>query len=232
MEIDYTLLKEVFDRIPVIGFISQSGAGKETQIKLLEKVYNLMYPEGKFFLSETGQLFRDEIPKMVPWAQEILLPIQQAGKRQSSDIAKMLWMHKVLYEAKSGPIFIDGSPRSLEEAKTVCNFFVNDCKRDVIFFYVNVTDPECTRRILARNVLYAEQGREIRDDCSTIEKIQVKLSWFHVDVIPAIKFLSEAPGVSLYEVKSDEKTSKEEVHAQIINILQKHQTAPKEVLTL
>jgi adenylate kinase family enzyme len=223
------LLKQVFDKIPVIVFIGQSGCGKETQLKLMRDVYKLIYPEGKFFLSETGQLLRDEIPKMVPWARKILEHIQKAGKFQSPEIAQMVWMHEVLYNSSEGPIFIDGSPRSLAEAKVLHKILVTDFKREMILFYINVTDEEAERRILARNEIYLQQNREIREDCSTPERIKQKLASFHVKdgVLSGIKFLDEASGVSVYTINSDQKTSKQEVQSQVISILETYHSNPK-----
>jgi adenylate kinase family enzyme len=118
-----------------------------------------------------------------------------------------------------GPILIDGSPRSVDEAKTMKEFFCDFLGREVFVFYISVTDEECKRRILARNELHKTQNREVRADCSTVESITEKLRWFHTDVMPAIQYLEKAPGIYVYSIYSDQKTTPDQVHEQVMEYL-------------
>ena len=176
-------------------------------------------PETKFFFSETGDLFRKYIPTFSDQIEVILKETQNAGKRQPSCIASTLWIHNILLRYTEGPILIDGSPRSADEAKVLKEFFCDFLGRELLVFYIYVTDEECKRRIFARNDIYRQQNREVRSDCATEEAVNEKLRWFHTDVLPAIQYLEMAPGCCVYTIKSDQQTTPEQVHQQAMEIL-------------
>lgn len=219
MKIQYDKVRQFLDRDPVIVLIGQSGCGKETLGKKILHSVETFLPEKKFFFSETGDLFRNGIPTFSEKTKAILKETQNAGKRQPACIASTLWIHNILMRYTGGPILIDGSPRSVDEAKTMKEFFCDFLDREVFVFYISVTDEECKRRILARNELHKIQNREVRVDCSTVDRITEKLRWFHTDVMPAIQHLEKAPGICVFTIHSDQKTTPDQVYEEAMYYL-------------
>jgi adenylate kinase family enzyme len=219
MEINYDAVEQCLDREPVIVLIGQSGCGKETLAKRILNDIRETLPDQNVLFLETGGLFRKYTPTFTPRMAEILKKNQNAGNRNPSCTASTMWCFNMFTEYYEGTILIDGSPRHEDEAKAMVEFFCDFLGKEMIVFFIDVTDEECTRRILARNELYRQQNREVRDDCATIEAIQNKLSWFAPDVLPAIQYLEMAPGCTVYTIKSDQQTTPEQVHQQVMEIL-------------
>lgn len=186
-----TSLRWFFDEDPAIILIGQSGSGKATISEFLKKLHGRLYRKKEVMYIETGGLFRAEIPKMSKFNQERLKEIQDSGARQSWAIAASLWIHAFLYTYKEGPIIVDGSPRSIEEAMAMIDVFRNYAKREIVIFYVDVSDAEAERRMILRNKELEKAGKAIREDTATPEARAKKLAYFHTDVLPAIQYLKE-----------------------------------------
>ncbi|MEI6022672.1 MAG: nucleoside monophosphate kinase [bacterium] len=196
------VFKHVFEHEPVIVFIGQSCCGKGTTISFLKEDYKKI--TGKdLFISETGQLFRDEISKMSPRVSAMLHEKQVAGKRQNAYIASTLWMRKFLYEYSGGPMIIDGSPRSKMEAEVLVRFFT-DFGKKIIVFHLQISEDEAKRRITLRG----------RNDSDTPEKIREKLFFYGVDVLPALRWLKEqvdthtGSHIHFYEISGEKEPEK------------------------
>lgn len=188
---DTTSLRWFFDEDPVIIVIGQSGSGKATVSEFLKNLHGKLYRKKELMYLETGGLFREETPKMLKFNQERLKEIQDSGARQSWVIAVSLWVHEFLYGYKEGPIIIDGSPRSTEEAMAIINVFRSYAKREIVVFYLHVSDAEADRRMILRNKELEKSGKPVREDTATSEVRKKKLAYFYTDVVPAIQYLKD-----------------------------------------
>ncbi|MCC6198631.1 nucleoside monophosphate kinase [Candidatus Nomurabacteria bacterium] len=207
-----TQLLRIYGRAPVIIFTGQSGCGKGTQINLMRKKYfELTYQE--IFISETGKLFREHIPLVSPYFKK-LTTTQNSGKRQPACIASSLWIRHILHDYTGGPMLIDGSPRSTDEARDMISFFKYFMEKEIFVFHIVVSDEEAMRRILARNEYLRSKNLPIREDCSTPEKIEQKLLWYETDVLPAIFELKNF-GIPIHMVYSSQEKKAEELEQEI-----------------
>lgn len=203
---------------PIIILIGQSGCGKGTQKTNLEKTLITLGFRNKFFVIETGDLFRKEISKFGKFFKEKIRDTQNAGKLQSPEFSTFLWKQEMLYNYSGGPIIIDGSPRSVREAQAMIDFFHYEMGKEMIVFYFMIDDTTAKERILSRNSMLSDS--EKRSDTDSIEKIREKLAYFKSDVFPAIDYLYKKPGSIVHTV--DGLQNPVTIHEQIISLIGAH----------
>ncbi len=203
---------------PVIILIGQSGCGKGTRAKAIKNIYQEMVNQPNsgllpIFTTDTGSLFRGEIPKFSPWIRERLQEIQEAGKFQSYVSAEMLWASQIHYHYSGGPTLMDGTPRSKDEAQGIINLLAVSFQKKIIIINFELDDAECDRRMQARNEWLIDQGKEARSDTNTAEKRTEKLAAYHTGVVPAVAYMTQTPFVFKRDVvpagtmdESDEAT--------------------------
>lgn len=205
-----TGLTRLFKSRTVIILIGNSGSGKGTLLAAIEakckellpfsfweKVQNYFFSffgltkkiKQKYFISETGALFRSKTPLFSKVFREIGQKSRNQGNIQPAVIATTLWAHHVLHNYKEGVIIMDGSPRTKEEAVSLLDFF-NFYGFRRIFVHLDVGEDICRERLETRNKELVAKGLSPREDCNTPEKMETKLGFFKTDVLPAIKFLS------------------------------------------
>ncbi len=200
MVLKYDLLAKALDKGPVVIFIGQSGCGKETQSKELIKISKELNSQREVYIAETGQIWRDSIPQMTPFCKELLNQIQSSGQLQSWVTTAALWGSKFFYGYNGGLVIVDGSPRSVDEAKAVLDFYHGFAKKEIIIFSIEISDEEAEKRMIARNEAIVQGGGTPRSDTDTAEKRRVKKAYFHTDVKPAIESLVGKEGVTIHKV--------------------------------
>lgn len=203
---------------PVIILIGQSGCGKGKRVEAILKVYQEILDQSEYellpiFSTDTGSLFRQEIPKFSPWVRKQLQETQDAGKFQSYVSATMLWSSQIHYHYPGGPILIDGSPRSEEEAQAIINLLGITFGKKIIVINFVLDDAECDQRMQRRNAWLISQGKEPRSDTNTPEKRAQKLADYYTGVVPAVEYMRQSPLVFKKDVvpsgtiqESDEAT--------------------------
>lgn len=207
------LIRELARRNPVIILIGQSGGGKNTLAQPLIE-------SGLFFHSETGQLFRNSISKFTERNRRLLQKINDSGSRQSWSIATSLWVKNILDRYEGGPIIIDGSPRTKEEARAVLDFFGKGfLGRDILLFHLKLSDATAEQRMIRRNDEMKKAGGTVRKDTSTKKSRMKKLKFFHTDVLPAIMYMKNK-GVAFYNI--DCEVSIEKVREQFFVFVEKY----------
>ncbi len=216
--------KRALNREPAILFTGQTAAGKDTQQVIFEQTARNLGIKNIFSIV-TGDLFREEESKFSPYFKELIPNIQKQGKLQSHVFATSLWSHKLLYEYVRGPIIINGSPRSIGEARNMQSFF-STMEREMIVFCFMVSDDVAKQRIELRNKEAREAGRPVRTDTDTPEKVQEKLNYFRTDVLPGIEYLDKKPGVSVYTIDTEHEPIPG-IHAQVVNILGTYHNIPR-----
>ncbi len=105
----------VFAKPPLIILIGPPGSGKGTQADLIKS--NFSYPH-----ISTGDLLRDNIENQTLIGNQIEKYLKNGSMVPDSIILKMLYDRVHLNDCNKGAI-IDGSSRTLDQAKYLCNVF-------------------------------------------------------------------------------------------------------------
>lgn len=183
-------------------FIGRSGAGKGTQVALLEKKIKDLDPLLPTLVVETGQKFR-ELMATDSHTAMMVRAIAQKGKLPPPFIGVHMWAHSLIegYTGR-GAVFIDGTPRMSEEVPlllTAIEFYgwqahvVNLC----------VSDEWAHEHIKRRG-----RADDIHD-----EEVWERIQWYHERVEPAIGILRQSPLVTVHDVFGEQTI--EAVHADI-----------------
>ncbi|MCI5108739.1 MAG: nucleoside monophosphate kinase [Candidatus Pacebacteria bacterium] len=187
-------------------FIGRSGCGKGTQVELLQE-YIKKNDDSKIMYLETGHKFREFI-QGDSFAQRLSSEIYKKSERQPDFLAVWMWSHIVVEELTGEEhLIIDGTPRSLSEAKildTALDFFGRE---SVYAIHPHISRDEAERRLTERG----------RSDDVTKDGIKSRLDWFESDVVPAIEYYKESNKHKYIEVDG-EKTI-EEVYKDILEAL-------------
>lgn len=185
-------------------FIGRSGCGKGTQVKLLMEEMKKMHPGDDIFYLQTGQHFRDFVKKE-GYANNLAKKIMDEGGRQPDFLAVWVWSNAFLKNVKNKEhLIIDGTPRSLNEARILDTAIRFLRRRKPYVVYLDVSREWSEERLL-------ERGRE--DDLD-IEEIRKRLDWFEDDVLPAVSFYRDNPDYNFVFVKGEQTI--EEVHAEVM----------------
>ncbi len=182
----------------------RSGCGKGTQIKLIKDYFDKVDQSRKQVYFATGDAFRDFFKKN-SYASSLAKAITEKGMLQPLFLTISLWANSFLNNLEQDDhLFIDGSPRRLEEAMAIdgaMKFFKRD---NVIILDLIVSRETSKSRMLGR-------GRE--DD--TEENTETRLNWYDNDVVPAIDYLKSQPGYRYIEI--DGEGGIEKIYEEIIS---------------
>jgi len=185
-------------------FIGRSGCGKGTQVKLLMERLKESKEDEKIFYLQTGQHFRDFI-KGEGLANKLADEIMDIGGRQPDFLAVWIWSNAFLKNVKNAEhLIIDGTPRSLNEARILDTAMKFYKREKPIIVYIDVTREWSEERLLARG----------RADDLEIEDIRKRLDWFEDDVLPAVSFYRENPDYDFIYVNGEQTI--EEVNKEIM----------------
>ena len=186
-------------------FIGRSGCGKGTQADFLQKYLKTQDPGREIFYLETGNRFRDFI-KGENLSSKLSLDISHRGARQPDFLAVWVWAHLFIENLKGDEhIIIDGTPRSINEARVLDSAvrFYNREPAKVI--YLNVSRAWAEKRL-------ADRGRT---DDRSLEEVKKRLDWFEADVLPAVNHLREHSEYQFLDINGE--CPLEEVHEEIIS---------------
>lgn len=218
MDIQKQLLRWFFEKTPVIIFAGQSGCGKNTQAKSFMAIHKELCGS-QLFYSETGNLFRQNIPQMTEFNKKRLKEINDSGGLQSWVLATSMWSHKALFEYNGETVLIDGSPRTEKEARAILSFFRDHAQKEIIVFAFELSDDEAERRMIRRNEEQMTGGEQPRADTATPEARKKKLAFFHTDVVPAIDLLKTNSGVTVHSINAEQSPGK--VFTEMVTCLMK-----------
>ncbi len=188
-------------------FIGASGSGKGTQVDLLKKELLLRRPDTPIFYLQTGQYFREFI-KGDSMASRIAKEAIDSGERAPDFLAMYIWSKLFVEELKGEEhLIIDGSPRSVNEAKNL-DIALKFFKREhPAVIYLKVSRKWSFDHLMARA---EKEGR--KDD--TAESINKRLDWFDADVKPAIERFRRDRDYDFVEINGEQ--SIEAVHRDIM----------------
>jgi adenylate kinase family enzyme len=163
-------------------FMGRSGCGKGTQAKIYVEALKKNDSERAVLYSETGALFRGFVVGS-GYSQGLAREIMEKGGREPDFLAVYLWGRSFIEKLTGNEhLIIDGSPRSLGEAKmldTALSFYGKVA--DVV--YLDVSREWSLERL-------RERGRADDKDLAENEK---RMNWFESDVMPAVLHYQNHP---------------------------------------
>ncbi len=127
-----------------IIFLGRSGSGKGTQAELLMK---------KFALAniDTGDILRKLTKRSDKFGKTVLKTISH-GKLVPIWLVIYCWLDQLLKIPSKKGIIMEGSPRQLEEAKTLEEVFSWLGRENFKVVYLQTSAKEVTRRLLTRRI--------------------------------------------------------------------------------
>ncbi len=191
-----------------ILIMGRSGSGKGTQVRFIEEyIKDKDIDSLPLFHLETGKAFREFI-KGSSLASRLAFDKSEKGERQPDFLAVWMWTHTVVLTLEDQMHWIiDGTPRSLPEAKILESAFVFFKRPKPIIIYLNVGSEWSFDRMKAR-------GRE--DDVNAGSK-ENRVKWFDEDVVPAIEYFKNQLDCSFFEINGEQEIEKvrEDIMAKI-----------------
>jgi len=185
-------------------FLGRSGSGKGTQFDLLQK--KLEDSQYTVLRHGSGDAFRS-LAQHETIAGKKVKDILEKGGLMPAWLASYTWEKRLVEGLKEGEsvIFLDGSPRRVDEAKRIDEVLLWLGRIPVVPVHIHVSAEEVMRRLLLR-------GRN--DD--TEESIENRLAWFDNDVQPIIDYYNEQGRVMMV----DGVGSEEEVFNRVLAAIQ------------
>lgn len=189
--------------------MGRAGCGKGTQSKLLrDAIIAADEEKRKIFYLETGERFRQFI-KAEGFSNKLAAEVNKTAMPQPAFLAVWNWAH-ILVEEFTGEehLFVDGTPRSFQEALVFDSAMTFYKREKPTIIYVDVS-KEWSRKRLAERA--ASEGRV---DDQLAEQIEKRLGWFDTDVVPAIDYFRVNERYNYIHINGEQ--SIEKVQADII----------------
>ncbi len=182
--------------------IGKSGSGKGTQAKLLMEHF------GNLYYVYTGDLFRDLAKADTDTGRRIKKIVGEGGL-PFDELATTLWMHKIAYNVKENQgILFDGSPRRLDEAKSLDEFMeFLERKENTFNILIDISRKEAFDRLSKRRICkkcerlipWVGEFKELKvcDKCGgglvtrpddTLEAINNRLDFYDRRVVEAVEY--------------------------------------------
>ena len=208
-----------------IIFLGRSGSGKGTQAELLMK---------KFALAniDTGDILRRLAKKNDKFGKTVLETISH-GKLVPIWLVIYCWLDQLLKVPSKKGIIMEGSPRQLEEAKTLEEVFSWLGREDFRVVYLQTSAKEVTQRLLTRRIC-SKCGKEFSlnftpnlKNCSHCggklvrrkddypKAIKNRMLFFQKKILPVINYFRKKKMV----VEVNGEGSVQEIHKRILKKL-------------
>lgn len=167
----------------VLLLIGPQGSGKGTQSRKLAEFFKLPH-------ISTGELLRNEIKNKTQLGEKIKDNLEKGELVPNVVIEDMVILCLSQYNIENGFIF-DGFPRNIKQSE----FFMEIMKGknfDINIICIEIADDVAINRMMLR----------ARAD-DTNEKIQRRLSIFHTETKPLIKYFEENTDVKVIKVNGE-----------------------------
>ena len=183
-------------------FIGHSGAGKGTQVALLQKKLQSIDPSIRTYHLETGSMFRELVQKKSFTAQKTKALMEQGGLPPAF-LGVHAWSHRLIedYDGEQY-VFIDGTPRIAIEIPALLSAF-DFYEWESHIFFLQVSDEWAYEHLLGRG----------RPDDTDQHRVWNRIQWFHENVVPAIESLRDSGKVIFHTIHGEQ--SIEAVHRDI-----------------
>ena len=173
-------------------FMGRSGCGKGTQAKRLIETLKEKDASSDVLYVSTGEEFR-KIIAANNYTSAKAREIVDSGKFGPAFLASMLWSNILTREYKQGQhIMIDGSPRTIPEAKVLGTTF-GFYGVEPIVIYVNVS-------VLWASARLTKRGRN--DD--TPEGIASRMNLFGKEIMPIIEMYKKENKIPMIEINGEQ----------------------------
>ncbi len=193
-------------------FIGRSGSGKGTQAELLVnhfKETGVINDQNPLFYLETGHQFREFITS-TSHTGRLAKAVMDKAERQPDFLAVWLWSHMFVENIVGDEhLFLDGTPRSLNEARTLDTAMTFYSRKNICVVYLDVSREESKRRMEERS----------RADDKKVSDIETRLNWFDTDVLPAVKFYEDNSRYHFLKINGEQ--TREKIHEDIVSALPK-----------
>jgi len=192
----------------IIVLIGRSGCGKGTQAELLQEYFKKKDPARQVLYVETGVQFREFI-KGQSYSSRLSNEVYTRNDRQPDFLAIWNWA-RVFVDKMTGEehVIIDGTPRSLSEAK-VFDTAIKFYNRPATIVFLDISRTEAERRLMNRG----------RVDDLGLAKIAKRLDWFDSDVMPAIQYFKNESSSNFLHIKAEKPV--EEVFDEIVSAIER-----------
>ncbi|MBI2021064.1 nucleoside monophosphate kinase, partial [Candidatus Giovannonibacteria bacterium] len=163
-------------------FIGRSGCGKGTQAELLKKLLEEKSGAGSVLYIYTGNHLR-ELKNHVEFLTARLLDekILKKGEKAPDSLAVWAYTTELIHGVREdNHVIIDGSPRTVLEAKALDEMFDFYERANVFHIHLKTSAENVSERMLKR-------GRF--DDNS--ENIKNRMSYYEKYVVPAIEYFEK-----------------------------------------
>ena len=193
-------------KFSVLSIIGRPGAGKGTQIGLLQR------GTGAYEIIRTGNLLRrkaqgrDLIGRKVRYVLEngLLIP---------TPIVFSLWMPQLVRvknnEKKYRGVIFDGNPRKLYEAQMLDEVFdMFGWSKRFRVCYIHISEKESRKRL---------QARDRFDDAS--KEIEERLRWFRTDVEKALAYYKKRGVLVEVNGEQSQEAVQKEIQKKLKNFL-------------
>lgn len=195
-----------------IIFIGRSGAGKGTQLELLQKYIKTLDADIPQYVLIMGDLFRNFF-KSGTYAATIAKKITDNGGFQPDFVTVSLFTEEILHTVQETQhLFIDGYPRSVGQLDSLIAVLNYVGKSNPIFINIEVDSAEAKKRMLLRG---AHSGNTRGDDFE--EAIDKRLSEYDRSVVPVIEFLRTHSEFKYLEING--MGTVEDIHKDIVTKL-------------
>lgn len=183
-------------------FIGHSGAGKGTQVALLQKRLEAQDSRIRTYHLETGSMFRD-LAKGNNFTAKKTREMMDSGKLPPAFLGVHAWAHRLIedYDGEQH-VFIDGTPRLVVEIPALLSAF-DFYEWEPHVFFLQVSDEWAYDHLLQRG----------RPDDTDAQRVWGRIEWFHQNVVPAISVLKDSGKVIFHTIHGEQ--SIESVHKDI-----------------
>jgi adenylate kinase len=184
--------------LQTVIFIGRSGAGKGVQSAHLQEFLKNKYPEIPTLYIEMGDHFRSFI-KNDGHTWERAREVNKLGGRQPSFLAVWVWS-EVFIEKLVGNehLVLDGTPRSLEEAKMLDTALPFYERKNPAVVFLNVSREWAEARL---------QGRGRADDVNS-DVVNKRQAFYEKDVVPAINYYRENSDYRFLDINGEQTPEK------------------------
>jgi len=184
-------------------FIGRSGCGKGTQAKLLIDYLKEEQRGQDILYLYTGGAFR-QLAEGTSLSSQMVKKVTESGGRAPDFLAVWTWGSQLIGSfTGSEHLVFDGSPRSLNEARTLDTALEFYGFRETRVIFLDVSNQWSIGRLTAR-------GR-VDDELDDIKR---RLEWYEKDVVPAVEFYKTAPDYRFLQLNGEQTIEK--VHRDII----------------